>query len=117
MSNVQNNLNAAFPGANAGDAVLDETSGYYWEYDGSLWVQKTQGIWNVVNIDAEIEPYVLKERYNLRLQLGINVDTFDYKRVSITSDDVSLGLTIGGFVVENDPIYVCLLYTSDAADE
>jgi len=33
----QATLNAAFPGAVAGDGVLDQTTGHLWVYDGALW--------------------------------------------------------------------------------
>ena len=99
MSNVQDKLNTAFPGAVAGDAVLDQASGYYWQYDGSIWVQKIQGLnWQILESNQNIEPYEYIDKYSFGIKIGAEILDVDWDKNLALTTDLDLGVLIGGTV-------------------
>ena len=100
MSNVQDKLNTAFPGAVAGDAVLDQASGYYWQYDGSIWVQKIQGLdWEILEIGESIEPYEYIDVIPLGISIGYSLFANDWDRNLALTTEINFGVFIGGNVI------------------
>jgi hypothetical protein len=57
MATPQQNLDAAYPGAADGVAVLDEASGDYWIKQSGIWINFGPVLGETINIDYDIRPY------------------------------------------------------------
>ena len=99
MSIQQDNLNAAFPSPNDGDAVLDSTTGRYWVYSSGsgLWVEFSEGFdLPYLGTTSPIEPYSFIESYPLGIAVGLTVTDVDWDSTLSTVDLADLGVLIGG---------------------
>ena len=98
MATPQENLQAAFPGAQTGDSVYDEGLGIYWYYDGSTWLQYSELPGKIIGpVQNPISPYEFEDKIAPNLNIGINVESFSY-RLEPTSETHTLGVTVGGSV-------------------
>ena len=99
MSIQQDNLNAAFPSPNNGDAVLDSTTGRYWVYSSGsgLWVEYSEGFdLPYLGIQSPIEPYSYIEEYPLGISISLSISAVDWNSTLSTTDQATLGVLIGG---------------------
>ena len=117
MSIQQDNLNAAFPSPNDGDAVLDSTTGRYWIYSSGsgLWVEYSEGFSQPYLGATPIEPYSYIETYPFGITLGIVASTVDWDSTLSTTEQAPLGVIIGGQVETVESFNVATSVTVDVS--
>jgi hypothetical protein len=80
----QTALNAAFPAAISGDGVQDQTTGNFWVYNGSTWINVGTTPGPTVPSTPVVLPYNETVIYEGSLRLGNVVTKFDYSLTLLT---------------------------------
>ena len=97
MATPQENLNAAYPSPNIGDVVQDLATGDYWEWDGSLWVQKSITIGTYIDLTSNLTPFNEVVAYSNGVKVEGVVNAYRYSITPIVAE-ISQDITIGGSV-------------------
>lgn len=80
MATPQENLNAAFPGAQPNDAVLDEATGEYWVYDGSIWINVGEILGAAIETTYDISPFRETVLFSSVSRISVDVQSLDFAR-------------------------------------
>lgn len=97
-------LNALFPGAEAGDGVVDRNTNDIWTYDGSIWTNVGPTPGPTLTVTSLVLPYNETAIYDARLRVGSSIIKFDYALELLTEPGayvVALGV-----VVRSAPAFV-----------